>query len=325
MTDQPQQVNPIPVPPTPPEPPKPPVSRTGFSAWRLFFGLIIILFGLQLLANQFGWAWAANFNVWDFWPVLIILIGLSLLTRGHAISTTIGVVLAITLVAVVAVMGVNGNLNTNRNETTTDFTMPLETNAKSVNLTVDLGAAKIDIRSGSSDAVNGIFRSNFAVLNKTSTLSGDRQIVDINSTNRESWMFWGIHRNQLDLQLAETLPYELNMKSGAADLNLDLTKVRANQINIDAGASTIDLTLGELVSTTTVDVDAGASTITVNLPRAISGIRFNFDGGASTKHLPTELKEVNKSLYETSDYITATKKLNLSINAGASTINIRWI
>ena len=55
MEDQQPLPQQSPVPKTPEVEPKP--RRHRVSVWRLGIGLCVVLFGLQLLANNFGWQW----------------------------------------------------------------------------------------------------------------------------------------------------------------------------------------------------------------------------------------------------------------------------
>lgn len=56
-------------------------------------GLFLITVGLLLLLANFGVAsWAVFGFIWHFWPVLLILIGLRIMTKGwYVASTLVGV------------------------------------------------------------------------------------------------------------------------------------------------------------------------------------------------------------------------------------------
>jgi len=58
---------------------------------KIFFGLILVLFGLFYLGRNLGFLPAINFNFQLFWPILIILVGLLLINRRSRISIVIGV------------------------------------------------------------------------------------------------------------------------------------------------------------------------------------------------------------------------------------------
>jgi hypothetical protein len=131
-------------------------------------------------------------------------------------------------------------------------------------------------------------------------------------------------RNTLDIKLNNQLPVDLNIDSGAASLNLDLRTVMVKNLTVDAGASSIDLKLGDLVDASMVVVKSGASSINVAIPKTVDGVRVKIDAGLSGKNVPSALKDKGDGLYETDGYAEAKKKLDLSIDAGASSIDITW-
>lgn len=65
-----------------------------------FFGLIIIFLGLIFLLNNFGiLSWNIWNELWKFWPVLIILLGLKVLMGKSAIARIIFTLLVLFLLA----------------------------------------------------------------------------------------------------------------------------------------------------------------------------------------------------------------------------------
>ncbi len=73
---------------------------------RFFVGLAIVLIGLVLLAQNSGWIdmRGLNINFADLWPVIIILIGLSMLSSGSVLGTIIGILFAVIVFAITAIL-----------------------------------------------------------------------------------------------------------------------------------------------------------------------------------------------------------------------------
>jgi len=318
--DQPTPSQPqTPVPTPTPAPTRP---KRSFSVWRIFFGAIIIFFGLQLLAANYGWDWSWSINVIKLWPVFIILIGLSMLMRGHAISTWLGGIIAVVIIAGAMVLSVTDGERFHRQTTTTPIDIVAETTATEAEIELELGAAKVDLTGGSTKFLTGTHISNMTDLTTSSTLSGTIQRVKLEQSGR-GWFFFGGMKNTFDLAVADAFPLTLTMDSGASDLDLDLRTVPLKRFNLNSGPATVDLRLGDRSDMSTIDIDAGASTITVILPRSV-GATVTIDGGATTRHLADELKKIDEDRYETDGYATATKKLDLKIDSGASTITVRF-
>lgn len=325
MTDTPPPVPPVtPTPPTPPSTQTPPARRHGFSPWRIFIGLIIVLLGLQLLASNYGWNWALSFDLWRLWPLIIILIGLSVLSRGRMMSTVTGVILAVGLFAVVVGVFLVQPSTTDRTEVRRDISLTRESAATLSVVTLDMGAASIDVTGGADQAINGTFASSVADLSINNRLDGTTQRVDLTTEQRDgrTWFWMGHMQNTLSLRLNDVQPTELNIDSGAARLDLDLRTVIAQRVSVDAGASSIDLQLGDKAMQATVIIKSGASSLTVSTPKSVDGVRVHLDAGLSGKTIPSELKNRGDGLYETDNYDTAAKKIDLTIDAGVSSITL---
>ncbi len=77
----------------------------GFNFGKLLFGLLLIGFGLVFFARALGLL-SFNLNIsWAYiWPLLIVLFGLSLLSRGNWVATLIGTVVSLVVLAVLGMM-----------------------------------------------------------------------------------------------------------------------------------------------------------------------------------------------------------------------------
>jgi phage shock protein C len=80
--------------------------KRDFNIGRLFFGLLFLVIGFAFLIENFGWIPGFNVNLgylFKFWPVFIIISGLSLLSRGSrtgAILSAIFLIIVIVLLAI---------------------------------------------------------------------------------------------------------------------------------------------------------------------------------------------------------------------------------
>lgn len=324
-------------PPTPssltPTPVKPtvinnkhPQHHRGFSVWRMGIGLLVVLLGLQLLAMNYGWDWAVNFDLGRLWPAIIILIGISMLSKGHAINRIVGMVLTLAVIAMVAILMTAKPAATNREDIHRDISVDKEATATSAYVALDMGAASVAVSGGSDQAASGTFTSTVADLSTESRLDGTVQRINLMSNRRENtgWSWFWKMRNTIDLKLNHQWPIDLNIDSGAASLDLDLRTLMAKNLTVDAGASSIELKLGDLVDSNTTVIKSGASSIDVDIPKTVDGIKLKIDAGLSSKNVPSAFKDRGDGLYETDGYVDAKKKVDLTIDAGASSIDVSW-
>jgi len=56
--------------------------RRGFNVGRLFLGITLIIIGFLYLAKNTGWLPVGfNFHFIELWPILVVFLGLSMLSR----------------------------------------------------------------------------------------------------------------------------------------------------------------------------------------------------------------------------------------------------
>ncbi len=321
-------------PATPPEPQTPPKEtikeihhhhypeKGRFQFGRIVVGLIIIFIGVVYLAQANGWAGIdVNLN-WDrLWPLIIVFIGLSMLGGKGWMSGTIGIIITIAILAIAALLIFTPADNTNKSVTTDTIAISKEANATSAVVDIKAGAGNLTIKEGASDLVNGTLESNVTKISTSSTLNDNIQSVTLKE-DAYSWSGIGHKTNDLDLTLNESVPVKLSLDTGAMSMNLDLKKINAEEININTGASSMDLALGDIPALAKLNIDAGASSFNMSLPTGV-GVKIKIDAGLSSKDFPN-FNKIDDNNYETADYASAQKKIEMDLDMGVSSINIDW-
>lgn len=295
--------------------------RGGFSIWRFFVGLMIILLGFSWLANVAGWSWTIGFDVFRFWPVLIVVAGVSILVRRSVWGNVIGAFVIIAIIGVVLGIGWSGHGWTRATNVSRDIVVPKEASATTANIRLETGAAEATIRGGASQLVSGHFTSSFADISTLSKLDGTTQNVTINTLQNARWWF-GTMRNTLDLSLMDGLPTNLTVNGGAMKATIDLSSVTTSGVTINSGASNINLIIGQTTDQSAIAINTGASQVSLTLPVAL-GAKLTIEGGASSKNL-TDFTTTDNHTYQSKNYAAATKKIDVRITAGASSITVGW-
>lgn len=321
-----------PVKPKPPEPPKPaptePVrevhydrhdrgqSSLGFG--RILFGGLLILVGLAYLGNSLGW-FTVDVDIWQLWPLMIIFLGLSILSRHGWISWVVGSLITLVVLGGVAYVVFVGS-PAQRTVTTETIAVAKEAGAEQATLDIDAGAGSLTLQSGATDAVNGTFESNVTTVSKTSSLTNTTQAIGFNM--RGHWRGFGSTKNSLDLKLNQDLLYEVNVDSGAMDMNLDLAEIKLTKLTVDTGASSLNLDLGDRVDRSDVLVKAGASSVDISLPKTV-GARVDVQAGLTSKDLE-DFTKIGDTTYESANYGSAEKKISIELDLGVSSLNVHW-
>ncbi len=325
MTTEPHVTTSIPTPSPAPTPVPSPTSKhqkpRRFSVWRFAIGAVVVLFGAQLLANNYGWHWTVAFEVWKLWPIIIILIGLSIFLRGHTGAGLMGFLVTLVFIGFCSLVLMQTS-SPSHAMTTSTFSEQKIDGAVTAAVTLKLGAVSVDLQGGSAEVISGTYRSAGGSFSGMSTLSGEQQETTYTTTNgTPGWWFGGLH-NDLHMRLTNDIPVTLSLDTGAADLTADLSSVQLADATIKSGASSLNITLGDLVDTSSVSIDAGASSIDITLPSTL-GVTLHLDTGASSKTVPRFTKQ-SDGTYVSDGAGDHNKKLELRVTTGASNIDIHW-
>jgi hypothetical protein len=301
-------------------------------AWKpgsLLLGLILILLGVLFLLQNANMLHLELDRIWQLWPLFIVAIGLSMLSvRGWLASslTALFIVGALALAALVAF----GVVTPGPERATTTKTVEIDRksiaaneSAKDANITIKDGAGNITIRSSSAvPLVKASLESNFMNLTQSSRTSNGTQSVELAVENSGGRWWRGDLKNDLTVTLTESLPLSLTVNSGASNINADLSKVELSNLTLDAGASNLDIKLGNRSSTTDVDLDAGMSNIKFRIPRS-AGIRIIMESPMSDLSMP-ELEKVDEDTYESESYTSAERKINIDGHMGMAKFSIEY-
>lgn len=307
------------IPPAPavnqPQPPK-----HNLNLGRIFFGVVVAAIGLLYLAQSLGYLENVRFGWNQLWPLLIIFVGLSLLR-----SRALWVVAILVLVIIAVPVGIMfGGLSTWQSGSSAFYqgSVPLDAAAQTAEVVVDAAALDLRINPSVSAAtlVEVTGRSSWGNVVTDSQLRGTKQRVNVALPRQHGMMWWSGTKPELTLTVSNAVPLDLTVESGAASMDLDLEKLPVHTLNIDSGASSIEVAFGALVNKATALIDSGASSIEITVPTSL-GVQVNIDGGLSSKELPG-FESVDKTTYRTNNFATAEKTLVITISAGVSSIEV---
>jgi len=296
------------------------VERKVVKASSLFWGLLFVLVGGLILAENLGWTnihWA---NVWSLWPMFIIAIGLSILSvRGIIWRMVVWllVLASIVFVGLVAVGYVDFSSQIRNTSTVASIN---DQDIKSAVIRVKAGAGNLVVNSKDhKEMVKASLDSNIAELKQNVSYDGTVENVDLEmSTLRQGWI--GGIRNNLEVSINREIPVSFEMSFGAAEADIDLREAKVTDINLKSGASSTILIVGDKEKTVDIEIDSGASSTIVRVPKN-SGVRLKLEGGIIDKNL-ADLTEKNSDTYESSDYSTSKNTVNITAKIGVASFKI---
>ncbi len=257
-----------------------------------FWGLVVILAGILLLMEQFGWLRA---NFWAlFWPLVLVMAGLWFL---------LGPVLF--------------------KPDTTERAVEVELEgASEAKIKFRHGAGRLHVHalpSGSANLLSGttVGRPDVSVER------GDRRAKVRISAEHAGWGFpqatTGINWN---LGLNPDIPLKLDVKSGASEIDLDLENLKVVELSVDTGASSTTVTVPAAAGFSTVSIKGGMAALKVVVPQGVA-VRIQLQTGMMGVQVDESRFPKSGDVYESLDYLNATNKVELRFEGGMGSVDIR--
>lgn len=279
-------------------------------------GLALVTLGiLFLLHNLNVVSWDIWGELWRFWPVLLVIIGINLLWGPSRPGLVMVISLALLFGSVTSAAIIAGH-PTNTKPTTYSQTLSGITSAEA---TVTFGAGNLTIGQLPGESKNLVestaepdMRHDYSTRNGTGIIS-----LNVPAGNVS-----GPVRINLIARFSQDIPMQLTVKTGASHADIDLTGLKVNDLTMDIGASSLDLKLPANAGAAKAAVKAGAASINITIPQNVPA-RIQISAGLSSINVDSRFRK-SGSAYQSADYTnSAVGKLDLTINAGVSSINIK--
>ena len=296
--------------------------RRGFS----LFGLLLVAFGALLLLTVTG---VSGLGVWfelaRYWPVLLILIGIKMIFAPRAPLVGMALV-SIAVVATIVAAWVPLSVGRQDEAPTIAYSTPLE-NTEIFELGMGFISGRVALRSDPSGdrlfAVDfnqrpaEVIRDHFGRLSKI-YLSTDGFSVDYSDGSRNGLTLTGFA--DWDLMVSPDVALDLDIRAGAADLDLDLTDLNVRRVFVGAGASQIRIQLPDS-GQTLVEIEAGAADIEITVPNGVAA-RIENDSALHSTSIDAGRFPKSGGEYRSADYFTAEDRVDIEISTGASSVTI---
>lgn len=301
---------------------------------HIFWGLLFICLGLLILINNFSTIFMDWASIWKLWPLVVVLLGISLLVKHkHGKSFIAGLAAVILALAIFASFKTATHFIRNDFEIVfdddgdykfkiTEYSEKFDSTLQYATFNFDAGAGSFNISKATDklfDAITEGKKDYFKLkrFDKDSTSKIDfsmygKQIITFGSRG---------YKNKVDMKLNPELIWDLTFDVGAASMDFDLTEIKAKNIDVNMGAASINLKLGDKYPETNLSIDAGASDIDVYVPEK-SGCRINTDGALSSKNF-NDFDKMKSGHYQTANFDEAQSKIYISIDSGVSSITVK--
>jgi len=301
---------------------------------NLFWGGILVALGVIFILSNFDYL---NFNWWGIfklWPMLLVLIGVTLLPIKNAkkiVLTLILLAVTITLLLTNTSLyqgrsyryswnfGDNDDYVQEYKRSDQSFFEPYSTDIEEATLDIEAVAGEFIIRGNTDNLVDFRQDGNIGPYVFSTNKDGNHQYLKFEMQNSH----FRVKRliNDVDLQLNEKPVWNISLECGAAKIDLDLSKCKTRNIDIQGGASSTHLKLGSLYAKTNVKVESGASSITIAIPED-AGCELTTQTVLSSKNFDG-FTRLERGLYQTDNFENAQNKIYIDIEAAVTSLKIR--
>jgi hypothetical protein len=292
---------------------------------RIFWGVFFLTVGALFLLDRWlpiGIDWM---EIWRFWPLILVLIGCSLLLRKSWMRVVLAAASAVLLACIVyALFSFVSPFEMRRSYEGRDFTqrsdIPFEPGTESASLTIDLGAARCMVRGDTPEliAVEGTSTIGAYELDRSGG-NGSEELRLRLVPHRNGFRFWRA-RNLVDVRLNTKPVWSVILKCGASTADLDLSAHRVEEVHVSAGASRVRVRLGANVPETRFRIEAGVTSLRLEVPSR-AGCEVRTDAPLSSKRFHG-FTRTKSGLYRTDNFDSASARILITAETGISRLEI---
>ncbi len=198
------------------------------------------------------------------------------------------------------------------------LSVPFDTISLKGVLNLDAAAGNFNLMDTTADFLS--FSKTGDIGNYELTSSDKNKVKDISLKLTDNHTSGTIKENKVVIRLNPKPAWNLNFNIGAADMNLDLSRFRIDTATFDAGASSMEIRLGEMNPRSVLTFNAGASSIDVKIPKT-AGCQVSSESFLVSKTFDGFEKK-GDHIYQTANFKSSKSKIYITIKTAVSSINI---
>lgn len=313
---------------------------------RVFWGLLLIIFGGLFLLQNLGYLSFQFGNLWRLWPLFLIYWGFSaLLKQKDGATNPVLYVVQIVILAILVYFivkpkekernpheglewyfdneeeGAEESESSNGAMRQHDFEVPLE-GVEKASLNIDFGAGTLTMGGVTAALVAADAATNFGTYAFEQQINGKSAEIFLSHQSKKMKLKKGEFENKVNVTLNKTVLWKLDIETGASDCQLDLSNHKIESLELKGGASNMDVKLGQPVGKSKIDIETGASQLVVLVP-ANAAVRLTTETGLTGTTIEG-LSKQKDGTYTTSVYNDSAKDLyKIKISAGVASIEVK--
>ncbi len=302
-------------------------------AKNIIWGLVLVMIGVLIILKNLDIIYFSWYSVWRLWPLALVLVGIAILPVKEVLKVILTViVLGAAVIFLVSIPDnrhhdFKGFWHRNYDDNNTKDDAPgidqrifeaYDTTITEAYLDFDAAAGDFKIAESTADLFEFERDGNVGRYNYSMKELGNRRDIKI---ELEEGRFIGSDlKNKVAIKLNPDPLWDLKVDVGAANIDMDLSQFKISEVDIDGGASSINITIGNLSPDCRLKINSGASSIHIRVP-ADFACEVNTSTVLSSKELPG-FNKVSNGTYVTPDFSSADKNIVIAVEAAVSSLNV---
>lgn len=301
---------------------------------NIFWGVILITLGVLFAMRNLDIFFFSWHSIFRLWPLIFIFWGIAILPVKSMVKLLLTV---ITVVIGILILTNSPDYSTGWFNWKPDvyyydddrasedelwenqeFSEAFDPDVGHATLNLDAAAGEFNLKGVTSSLFEFETEGNTGPYSVTTrNVEGEKVIIDF---SHKRFRGGKDLNNRVRMQLNDNPVWDFNIDVGAARFDLDLTPFKVALVDIDGGASSVDLKLGDRYDKTHVNIDAGASDINIKVPEGV-GCEVRTQTILSGKELDG-FNKIAKGHYQTPGFSGSSKQIIIDIDAAVSGVSV---
>lgn len=297
-----------------------------FGIVLLFLGIVFLLQALNVLP------WRLWGTLWRYWPVILVIIGLSVLLR----SLNRWLVALIAFVLLFGSLGLailQSGVSQQHPTGAATYSAPLA-DLQSASVSVDFAAGTLKLSSlpaGSPDLVRVASNAPDVTVKADLRTQGTQGILSLEPArpNRPGPMPGGVAANW-DAKLAPGIPLNLNVKVSAGSANIDLSSLKISGLSLDINAGSAEITMPRASGlvrprpsgTVQATIKSNVASTEITIPDDVAA-RIRIKSSLSTVTVNESRFPKNGDYYVSPNFATAGDRLEIEVDCNVGRFEVK--
>jgi hypothetical protein len=314
---------------------------------KLIPGLVLVLIGVSILLSNYGYLHFHWINIIHLWPLFLVIGGINLVFANNKSLWATILKIAVIVFGFGFILfadlgnrfnfwpGYHYSYSNDDNDDNDDdsdskgdvkitgnsvFNEPYKADVKFAEFRLSGGGASYTLNDTTNQLFNAVTKNTYGRYDFSHHMDDSVEVIEFHQ-NHQNGFHMGNNKNESTIRLNPNPEWKINVETGAASLNFDLSKFKVRELKIHGGAASFKVRMGAPLSMTDVEVETGVSGVDISIPQN-AACSIETDSGLSDNHFEG-FNKTSDNNYETPGFNAAKNKMHIHISGGLSDFHVR--